>query len=215
MNRKTVLGEQPVKEVIKAVSLMVELKDPYTAGHQRRVATLARAIAAEMGLPERHVSRIYVSGLLHDVGKMVVPEWILNKSGCISQSEYNTIKQHCHAGYEILHKFGFPWPVKQAVLQHHERMDGSGYPYGLAGDEIVPDARIIAVADVVEAISSYRPYRPALGLEYALAEISRSAGTLYDPEAVQTCLYLCQRDEYELEWLVKSGKRQHADTLVV
>ena len=151
--------------VIHAVSLVVGTRDPYTAGHQRRVAELARAIAREMGLSEWQMMGIHVAGLLHDVGKVAVPSEILSKPGKINQYEFSIIKNHCQVGYDILQRIDFPWPVTRAVLQHHERLDGSGYPEGLSGEDIVLEARILGVADVVEAMSSHRPYRPALGLE--------------------------------------------------
>jgi len=141
--------------VIHAVSLVIETRDPYTAGHQRRVAELARAIAKEMGLSEWQQMGIHVAGLLHDVGKIAVPSEILSKPGKITETEFSIIKNHCQVGYEILQRIDFPWPVTRAVLQHHERLDGSGYPQGLAGEDIVLEARILGVADVVEAMSSH------------------------------------------------------------
>jgi len=187
--------EKVMDGVIHAVSLVVESRDPYTAGHQRRVAELARSIADTMGLSDSQVTGIYVAGLLHDVGKVAVPAEILNKSGKISQHEYSIIKSHSQVGYEILNKINFPWPVTTAILQHHERLDGSGYPAGISGTEIILEARIIGVADVVEAMSSHRPYRPALGLGAALREITAKRGVLYDPQVVDTCLSLLQKNQ--------------------
>ena len=171
-----------------------ESRDPYTTYHQRRVAELARAIAGEMGLSEWNQKGIHTIGLLHDLGKISIPAEILNKPGKISQYEFNIIKKHSRIGYEILEKVDFPWPVAKAVLQHHERLNGSGYPAGLTTADIILEARIIVVSDVVEAISSHRSYRPALGLEVALREIKQHSGILYDPDVVGACLKLidCQ-----------------------
>ena len=138
---------------------------------------------------------VYIAGLLHDVGKVSVPSEILSKPGKINASEFDIIKNHCRVGYDILQRIDFPWPVTRAILQHHERLDGSGYPEGLSGDDIVLEARILGVADVVEAMSSHRPYRPALGLDSALAEIKQGRGTLYDPDIVDACLRLFRKNE--------------------
>ena len=184
-----------IEGVINVVSRVVSSRDPYTASHQRRVAQLARVIAGEIGLSDWQVTGIYVTGLLHDVGKVSVPSEILAKPGKINSSEFNIIKNHCRVGYDILQKIDFPWPVTRVVLQHHERLDGSGYPAGLSGDDIIPEARILAVADVVEAMSSHRPYRPALGLDNALEEIKRGSGTLYDSDVVAACLRLLGGNE--------------------
>ncbi len=173
--------------IIHAMSLVVETRDPYTAGHQRRVAELAAAIAKTMGLSEWAIRGIRVAGLLHDVGKLSVPAEILSKPGKLNQTEFDIIKSHSQVSYNILELIEFPWPVKEAVLQHHERLDGSGYPNSLTADDIILDARILGVADVVEAISSHRPYRPALGLEYAMQEIISKKGILYDPKVVDAC----------------------------
>jgi len=191
--------------IIHAISQVVETRDPYTAGHQRRVAELARAIAKGMGISEWQTTGIYIAGLLHDVGKVAVPSEILSKPGKISQYEFNIIKNHSQVGYEILHRIDFPWPVTQAIVQHHERMDGSGYPAGLSGDEIIIEARILGVADVVEAMSSHRPYRPALGLEIALDEITKASGTLYDPEVVNACLRLLQKNQPQFERIMEAA----------
>ncbi len=198
--------------VIHAVSLVMETRDPYTAGHQRRVAELARAIAKEMGLSEWQIMGIHVAGLLHDVGKVAVPAEILSKPGKINQYEFSIIKNHCRVGYEILQRIDFPWPVTQAILQHHERLDGSGYPEGLSGEDIVLEARILGVADVVEAMSSHRPYRPALGLDCALQEISQASGILYDSEVVDACLKLLKKNEPVFDRLMASAAN-HEPTL--
>ena len=194
--------QQALDEVIHAVSLLVECKDPYTAVHQRRVAELAQAIAEEMGFSEWWTIGIYIAGLLHDIGKVAVPTEILNKPGKLNEYEFSLIKNHPRVGYEILERIEFPWPVTQAILQHHERLDGSGYPEGLSGEDIIPEARILSVADVVEAISSQRPYRPALGLEVALGEISAQKDNLYDSEVVDACLRLLWKNEVEFERII-------------
>ena len=174
--------------IIQAVALTVEARDPYTAGHQRRATNLARAIATEMGLSEEQIDGIRMAGAIHDLGKISVPAGILNKPGRLTENEFAIIQTHPQVGYDILKTIEFPWPVAQIAHQHHERMDGSGYPQGLSGEEILLEARILAVADVVEAMSSHRPYRPALGVDKALEEISQNRGVLYDPEVVDACL---------------------------
>lgn len=184
---------------VHAIALTVEMRDPYTAGHQRRVSQLAVAISEEMGLSEDEVEGIRISGLLHDIGKISVPAEILNKPGKISESEFNIIKAHTQVGYEILKGVEFPWPVAQIALQHHERLNGSGYPSGLSGDEILFEAKIMGVADVVEAMSAHRPYRPALGLDKALEEISQKQGSLYDAEAVAACLKVFKEKGFKFE----------------
>ncbi len=203
--------EKAMDGVIHAVSLVVESRDPYTAGHQRRVAELAKAIGREMKLTEWQVMGIHIAGLLHDVGKVAVPTEILSKPGKISAYEYSIIKNHSQVGYEILQKIDFPWPVTEAILQHHERLDGSGYPGGLSDDDIIIEARILGVADVVEAMSSHRPYRPALGLESALAEISKGKGVLYDPQVVDACLSILEKDETAFDQImaVAAANQEH------
>jgi putative nucleotidyltransferase with HDIG domain len=205
MKRKHSELQKAMDGVIHAVSSVIETRDPYTAGHQRRVAELARAIAKEMGLSDWQITGIHIAGLLHDVGKVAVPAEILSKPGKINQYEFSIIKNHCQIGYEILQRIDFPWPVTRAILQHHERLDGSGYPQGLTGEDIVLEARILGVADVVEAMSSHRPYRPALGLERALQEISQASGILYDPEVVDACLKLLKKNEPEFERLMAAA----------
>jgi len=185
--------------IIQTVALTVETKDPYTAGHQRRVGNLARAIADEMGLPEEQIDGIRMAGLIHDLGKVAIPTEILSKPGRLSDFEWGMIKMHSQIGYDILKKIDFSWPVAQIVLQHHERMNGSGYPQGLSGEEIILEARILAVADVVEAMASHRPYRPALGIDKALEEISQNRGVLYDPEVVDACLRLFTENGFRFE----------------
>ena len=175
---------------IQAMAATTELRDPYTAGHQRRVAVLSSAIAGVMGLPHEKVDAIVFAGTIHDIGKIVVPTDILNKVGKLSEPEFGILKTHPQAGYDILKHIEFPWPIADIILQHHERLNGTGYPAGLKDGGIHTEAKIIAVADVVESMAFARPYRPALGLEKAFAEINANRGTLYDPQAVDACVSL-------------------------
>jgi PAS domain S-box-containing protein/putative nucleotidyltransferase with HDIG domain len=187
---------QALSGTVGALANTVETKDPYTAGHQRRVAQLACAIARKMGWPPDQVEGMHVLSFLHDIGKIAVPAEILSRPGKISNIEFSLIKSHPEVGYNILKDIEFPWPVAQAVLQHHERLDGSGYPAGLADAEIIREARILAVADVVEAMASHRPYRPSLGIDAALKEIGKHKGTLFDATAVEVCLQLFREKEF-------------------
>lgn len=189
--------ERALEGTIQALALTIEIRDPYTAGHQRRVSQLAAAIAKKMGLTEDQVRAIRVAGDIHDIGKISIPAEILSRPARLNQVEFEIIKTHPQVGYDILKKVNFPWPVAQIVLQHHERIDGSGYPSGLRSDEILPEARIIAVADTVEAMASHRPYRPALGVEKALIEILRFKGILFDSDAVDACLYLFRKEHFQ------------------
>lgn len=183
--------------IIYTVAKIVETKDPYTSGHQKKVAKLASAIAEEMNLPQKQIKGIYMAATIHDIGKIYVPAEILSKPGKLTKLEFYMIKTHSEYGYNMLKEVDFPWPVALTVLQHHERVDGSGYPLGLFGKDIILEAKILAVADVVEAISSYRPYRAALGLEEALEEIEKNKGKLYDPEIVNVCVRLFKEKGFE------------------
>jgi putative nucleotidyltransferase with HDIG domain/PAS domain S-box-containing protein len=185
--------------IIQVVQEIVEKRDPFTAGHQSRVSDLARSIALEMNLPEDRIDAVRMAGIIHDIGKIAVPAEILSKPGILSESEFGLIKEHSRAGYEILKKASLPWPIADIILQHHERLDGSGYPQGLKGDAIVLEARILAVADVVEAMASHRPYRPALEIDRALEEISEKSGLLYDPTASDACSRLFKEKGYRLK----------------
>lgn len=175
-------------KTVEVIALMSEARDPYTSGHQQRVSKLASAIARKMGLDESQVEGIRIAGLLHDVGKISVPIEILSKPGRLTSHEFSLIKCHPETGQRILEGVRFPWPVAGVILQHHERLDGSGYPEGLKGEDISLEARILGVADVVEAISSHCPYRPGLGLDRALEEIKEHKGSLYDPDVVEACI---------------------------
>ncbi|HCX89443.1 MAG TPA: histidine kinase [Deltaproteobacteria bacterium] len=183
---------------IQAMASIVEIRDPYTSGHQQRVARLASAIAEEMGLPKEQIEIIRISGILHDIGKIYIPAEIMSKPGKLSDSEMNMIKAHPQVGRDILKTLELPWLICPMVLQHHERMDGSGYPKGLSGESITLEARILAVADVVEAMASHRPYRPALGIEKALEEISQKRGLLYDSRVVDACIKLFSEKKFDL-----------------
>ncbi|MEW6133755.1 MAG: HD domain-containing phosphohydrolase [Pseudomonadota bacterium] len=185
-------------DIISAMSATVELRDPYTAGHQRRVAHLASAIAREMKMPEGQIEGLNLACLVHDFGKIKVPAEILTKPGTLDDLEFSLIKQHCQIGYEILKPIDFPWPIAQTVYQHHERLDGSGYPRGLKDGEILLEARVLGVADVVEAMASHRPYRAALGVETALEEISRHRGVRFDAAVVDACVKLFREQGYSL-----------------
>lgn len=183
---------------VRVATIISEMRDPYTAGHERRVAEIACAIALKLGFDSDRITGLRVAGHLHDVGKIAIPAEILAKPGRISSVEFALIKGHPTAGYEILKDVKFPWPIALVALQHHERIDGSGYPNNLKGDEILLEARIIAVADVVEAMSSHRPYRPGLGIGPALTEISRGRGSAYDPEVADACLYIFRESRFVL-----------------
>jgi len=184
---------------IKTMSKIIEVKDPYTAGHQQRVSQLASAIAKELSLSPDKIEGIRVASLIHDIGKIGVPTEILSKTTTLSDIEFSLIKEHSQIGYDILKSIDFSYPVARIVLQHHEKINGSGYPNKLKGDEILLEAKILGVADVVEAMSSHRPYRPALGIDAALEEISKNKGVLYDPEVVDICLKLFKEKGFKFE----------------
>jgi len=191
---RTVLGS-----VVQAMAVTVETKDPYTAGHQRRVANLARSIAQEMNLFKDVIDGIRVAGLIHDIGKIAVPAEILSKPTKLTEMEFNIIKVHSEAGYNILKDIDFPWPVADIVFQHHERIDGSGYPQGLKDGQILLEAKILAVADAVEAMASHRPYRAGLGIDFALDEIEKNKGIFYDSKIVDACVKLFREKGFRLE----------------
>lgn len=184
---------------IQAMALTVETRDAYTANHQRRVTDLSQTIAKEMKLSKDQIDGIRTTGSIHDIGKIGLPAEILNKPVGLADIEFNLIKVHPLVGYNILKQIEFPWPVAEIVFQHHERLNGSGYPRGLSGGDILLEARILGVADVVEAMASHRPYRPALGINEALEEISQNKGVLYDPQVVDTCLTLFRKKRFKFE----------------
>ncbi|MHB8722676.1 MAG: HD-GYP domain-containing protein [Steroidobacteraceae bacterium] len=183
---------------VEVATKISEMRDPYTAGHERRVAGIAVAIGAELGFDANRQTGLRIAGQLHDIGKITVPSEILSKPGKLSAIELQLVQGHTQAGYDVLKSVEWSWPVAQVALQHHERMDGSGYPQGLKGEAILLEARIMAVADVVEAMASHRPYRAALGTAKALAEIQRGRGTGYDADVVDACLRVFGERRYEL-----------------
>jgi len=187
LQRTVDLLERTVQGAIQTLAFLAEMRDPYTAGHQRRVTELAEAVAATMGVDVERRHLIVAAGTLHDLGKTAVPTEILTRPGRLTAAEFDLIRDHPRTGFEILAGIEFPWPVADVVLQHHERLDGSGYPGGLEGSDIRVEARILAVADVIEAMSSDRPYRPALGLDQALDEIAVNRGTVYDADVSDAC----------------------------
>ena len=191
--------KETLTATIRAMVAAVEARDPYTAGHQRRVANLAGAIARQMGLSNDRVESIHLAGAIHDLGKISIPAEILSTPRKLTDIEFNIIKTHPSTGYDILKDIEFPWPIAQMVLQHHERLDGSGYPLGLKENEILLEAKIMAVADIAEAISSYRPYRPALGIDVALAEVEKNMGILYDTKAGISCIKLFREKGFVFE----------------
>lgn len=193
--RKTVF--ETLEQTIAVVSRAIESRDPYTDGHQKRVSLLAVAIAEEMGMTPDTITGIRLGSLVHDVGKIRIPVETLTTPRKLSAFEWENIKTHPQAGHDILSGTNFPWPVTRMVLEHHERMDGSGYPNGLVGEQICQEARIISIADVVESMASFRPYRVALGIERAIEEIRKNRGTLYDENAVDACIRVLEKANYD------------------
>ena len=198
VQERTAALQKAVNGTIDTIAHILEHKDPYTAGHTRRVGALSFAIANKMRLDEETKKRIYFAGYLHDIGKLYIASEILSKPGRLSKGEFEVIKEHVNNGYNLTKNIELPWPVSDIILQHHERLDGSGYPNGLKGDEIKKEARILAIADVIEAMTSHRPYRPGFGIDVALAEIKQNMGVLYDEEAVQATVELFEKDHYDL-----------------
>jgi len=203
--KKTVLAlEESIKKLrkslvatVQAIAATVETRDPYTAGHQRRVADLARAIASEMNLSSDQIDGIRMAGIIHDLGKISIPAEILGTPTKLKNTEFSLIKTHPQFGYDILKDIDFPWPIARMVLEHHERINGSGYPSGLTGDKLLIESRILTVADVVEAMTSPRSYRPALELDAVLDAIAKNKAILYDTESVDTCLHLFKEKGYK------------------
>ena len=197
--------QKTIEDIIFIIGKITETRDPYTSGHQKNVSQLATFIAQEMKLPQDKIEGIRITSLIHDIGKIGVPAEILNKPTKLSEIEYSLIKSHSQVGYDMLKSIEFPWPVAQIALQHHERLNGSGYPNNLRGDKIILEARIIGVADVVEAMSSHRPYRAALSIDKALEEIFKNKGILYDPKVVGACLKLFKEKGFKFE-IVSGGR---------
>jgi HD-GYP domain-containing protein (c-di-GMP phosphodiesterase class II) len=187
-----------LEATVHAIAVTVETRDPYTAGHQRRVADLSKTIASEMGLSSDRIDGLCMASKVHDIGKISVPAEILSKPTKLSPTEFSLIKIHAQSGYEILKDIEFPWPIARMVLEHHERMDGSGYPNALTGDNLLVESRIVSVADVVESMANHRPYRPSLGIRAALDEIAKNKGILYDPDVVDVCLKIFNEKGYEM-----------------
>jgi putative two-component system response regulator len=190
--RKAITG------TIYAMAMTIEIRDPYTAGHQRRVASLSRAIGKELCLSSLQVEGLGMAGVIHDIGKIAIPSEILSKPANLNKLEYEIMKTHPQVGYDILKSIEFPWPLAEITAQHHERLDGSGYPLGLKENEIIFEAKILSVADVVEAMASHRPYRAAKGIGFALNEISKRRGISFDPQVIDVCLYLFNKKDYKL-----------------
>lgn len=212
LNRSHERLRKTMGAVIQAISLTIEKRDPYTAGHQRRVAKLCRAIATEMGLPWGRIQGLRMAAAIHDLGKIHVPAAILNKPGQLSEHEMAIIRQHPQTAYEILKGIEFPWPLAETIYQHHERLDGSGYPRGLKGDEIILEARILGVADVLESIYSFRPYRPGRGPQAAREALRRGRGVLYDASIVDICETLVYQKGFDFKtkaWQQVPVKRDH------
>jgi putative nucleotidyltransferase with HDIG domain/PAS domain S-box-containing protein len=190
-----------LEETVIALSSTVAMRDPYTGGHQKRVAKLVCAIAQEMNFPAEQIDGLRTAAILHDIGKIQIPADILNKPGALTHHELELIKTHAQTGYDILKRVPFPWPVAKIILQHHERLDGSGYPLGLSGEDILTEAKVICVADVVEGMASHRPYRAAHGLPKALEEVQQYRGVLYDGEIVDACLRVFKNTPFTFEVL--------------
>lgn len=203
--RRMVAQQQSLKDFVRVIASTVEMRDPYTAGHQQRVSQLAAAIAREMGLSEHTAIGIELASLVHDVGQINIPAEIMCRPGKLREYEYPLIQKHPQTGYEALKDIQFPWPIATIVWQHHERLDGSGYPQGLKGDQILLESRITAVADVTEAMLSHRPYRPARTMDYVIAELESGSGTRYDKAAVEACLTLLREKKFSFNNLPVSG----------
>ena len=186
-----------VYQIMDAVLKVFQLKDPYTAAHQKKVALLSSAIAKEMNLSEGQIESIYIAAMIHDIGKISVPSEILSKPDAINEAEYTLIKNHPEIAFETLKDIESPWQTTKIIIQHHERLDGSGYPLGLTGEDIILEAKILGVADVIEAMSSHRPYRPSLGIEKALEEIVKNKGKLYDTKVVDACVRVFNEKKFD------------------
>jgi len=199
VNVRTTELQRAFHGIIQAISQILESRDPCTAGHQQKVSELALALSHELDCPPAQRTGLYYSGMIHDLGKISVPAEILSKPTRLTHLEFGLIKGHSQAGYNMLKDITFPWPIAEIILQHHERLDGSGYPQGLLSENILVEAKILAVADVVEAMTSHRPYRPGLGIEAAHEEIEQGKGKLYDPDVVDNCLRLFRDKDFGKE----------------
>ncbi len=197
LKRTLIRTKKIFENTVGALVSTLEKRDPYTAGHQRRVADLASAIGRELGFAEEKIEGLRLASFVHDIGKIGIPSEILANPGRLNETEISMIKEHPRVGHDILQRVEFPWPIAETVFQHHERLDGSGYPQGLVGRDILAEAKIIGVADVVEAMSAYRPYRPELDLSGALEEISKNKGILYDREIVDACIRLFNEKDFK------------------
>jgi len=191
--------EKLIEGIAYSITEIVEIRDPYLRGHHQRVSQLATAIAQEMKLPQDKIEGVKIASLVHDVGKVNLPTEIVSKPSALVEVEFNLLKNHPRTGYEILKKVDFPWPIAEIVFQHQEKIDGSGYPRGLKGAEILIEAKILGVANVVEAMSSYKSYRPALSMDESLTEISKYKNILFDPEVVDACLKLFKEKGFKFE----------------
>ncbi len=196
LNESYELARRLFLQTVNSLTQALEMRDPYTVGHQLRVAKLAQAISRKLGLPQMTTEGIFISGQLHDIGKIYVPSEFLTKPGTLTEEEFNVIKTHPLMGFEIVKNIEFPWPVASILLQHHELLDGSGYPFGLENEQIRIEAKILCVADVLEAMSTDRPYRPSLGVQIAMNEIITFRGIRYDPQAVDACVELFRKEEF-------------------
>ena len=199
VKEKTAEIQEMLSATIQTMAVMIDVRDPYTAGHQRRVAKLACAIAKKLSLSKDAIQTIQIAGVLHDIGKIRIPTSIINRPGKLLDVEFQMIKIHPKVGYDILKNIPSPWPFAKVVLQHHEKLDGSGYPAGLKNDEIMTEAKILTVADVAEATSSFRPYRPAFNIDYSLEELLKNKDKLYYGKAVDACIELFRKDNFKLE----------------
>lgn len=197
VKQRTAALQQAVNGTVETIVKILEYKDPYTAGHERRVGALSLAIAQKMELSQEEQKRIYFAGYLHDIGKLLVPSEILSKPGKLTNGEFGVIKEHVKSGYELTKDIDLSWPIADLILQHHERIDGSGYPNGIKGSEIQLGAMILAVSDVIEAMTAHRPYRPGFGIEIALEEIKNNAGILYDKDVSKAAIELFEKDKYD------------------
>jgi putative two-component system response regulator len=189
-----------LEQTVSTLARAIEMRDPYTDGHQKRVAYLSVAIAEELNLPEDSIHGIRLAALIHDIGKINIPLEILSRPGKLDMTEFELIKRHPAAGYDVVGDINFPWPIRQIILEHHEKYNGTGYPNGLKGEDILLEARIICVADVVEAMASHRPYRPGLGMDAAIAEIKANSGILFDPLVVDACVRVIEKNKIQALW---------------